>query len=548
MKPRKLVLALLIVWLAGVSLNAQTYSVLYTYPGTDRNNSGILAPQVMSQGQDGALYSTVYSDGTANAGSAYKITTAGARTTFYNFCAQLSCTDGSFPQGGLILGTDGNFWGTTSTGGSKNEGTIFKLSSGGTLTSLYSFMAGTDGGYPTFTLIQGIDANFYGESNAVYNGQYGAVFRVSPAGKVTVPLADFNFTDGAVPSLFTQGTDGNFYGVAELGGSKNLGVVYKMTPAGKISVLHNFTGYPSDGALPYGILTQGNDGNFYGVTYEGGTLNQGTIFKISSTGTYSLLYSFSYANGNYDGYHPVAGLTLGTDGNFYGVTESGGTDNAGAIIKFVPSGTESVLYSFCPKNVCNGFYPVTPLVQHTNGKFYGNTAGNSLGGSVFYSFDLGLGAFAKLVNWSGSVGATVQILGQGFTGTTKVSFNGVSATFRIVSDTYITASVPSGATTGYVSVQTPGGTLKSNRKFLVAPANLTFSPTSGPVGTVVTITGTSLTGANRVTFGGVPATTFTVDSDTQITATVPTGAVTGKISVTTAGGTATSADTFTVTQ
>ena len=147
------------------------------------------------------------------------------------------------------------------------------------------------------------------------------------------------------------------------------------------------------------------------------------------------------------------------------------------------------------------------------------------------------------------MGATAEILGQGFTGTTKVSFNGVSATsFRVVSDTYLTAVVPSGATTGFVSILTPGATLKSNRKFLVAPANLTFTPTSGPVGTVVTITGTSLTGATKVAFGGVKAITFTVNSDTQITATVPTGAVTGKISVTTPGGTATSTDSFTVTQ
>ena len=145
--------------------------------------------------------------------------------------------------------------------------------------------------------------------------------------------------------------------MAELGGSKDLGVIYKMTPAGKISVLHNFTGYPSDGALPYGILTQGNDGSFYGITYEGGTLNQGTIFKVSAAGTYTLLYSFSYANGVYDAFHPVAGLALGTDGNFYGVAESGGTDNAGAIFKVTTSGTETVLYSFVPGNVCNGFTP-----------------------------------------------------------------------------------------------------------------------------------------------------------------------------------------------
>jgi len=150
------------------------------------------------------------------------------------------------------------------------------------------------------------------------------------------------------------------------------------------------------------------------------------------------------------------------------------------------------------------------------------------------------------VNWTGKVGKTVEMIGQGFTGTTSVSFNGTAATFTVSSDTYLTAVVPAGAKTGTVTVVTPGAILKSNRRFLVTPAILSFSPPSGQVGTPVTITGTSFTGATKVTFGGVKATAFTVDTDSQITATVPTGAVTGKIQVTTAGGTATSATTFTV--
>jgi expansin (peptidoglycan-binding protein) len=123
----------------------------------------------------------------------------------------------------------------------------------------------------------------------------------------------------------------------------------------------------------------------------------------------------------------------------------------------------------------------------------------------------------------------------------------VAATFTVVSDTYLTAVVPANATTGSVTVTTPGGTLTSNKVFRVTPAILSFSPTSGPVGTPVTITGTSFTGTTKVTFSGVKATTFTVDSDTQITATVPTGAKTGKIAIVTPGGTAVSKDIFTVT-
>jgi large repetitive protein len=150
------------------------------------------------------------------------------------------------------------------------------------------------------------------------------------------------------------------------------------------------------------------------------------------------------------------------------------------------------------------------------------------------------------VIWSGKVGKTIGILGQGFTGSTKVSFNGTSAAFTVSSDTFLTATVPAGATTGFITVVTPGTTLKSNRKFLVTPSILSFTPPSGQVGTQVVITGTSFTGASGVLFGGVKATVFSVDSDTQITATVPTGAKTGKIQVKTAGGTATSATSFTV--
>jgi hypothetical protein len=159
---------------------------------------------------------------------------------------------------------------------------------------------------------------------------------------------------------------------------------------------------------------------------------------------------------------------------------------------------------------------------------------------------MGLGPFVSIVNWSGKVGRTVQILGQGFTGTTRVSFHGTSATFTVVSNTFLTTVVPAGATTGVITVSTPGGSLKSSRKFLVVPSITTFSPPSGPVGTPVTITGASFTGARKVTFAGV-STTFTVDSDTQISTTVPVGAATGKIQVTTPGGKVKSATDFTVT-
>jgi uncharacterized repeat protein (TIGR03803 family) len=322
-----------------------------------------------------------------------------------------------------------------------------------------------------------------------------------------------------------------------------------MTSAGVLTVLHNFAGYPTDGTLPVGVLVQANDGNLYGVTYQGGANNQGTVFKITTSGTYTLLYSFHDVGGS-DAINPWVGLAVGTDGNLYG-TAQGGTHNAGTLFKVSTTGTESVLYNFCSVSGCaDGFFPQTPIRQHTNGKFYGSVesgGANGLNGGVFYSLDMGLQPFAGLVTWQGAFGKSVEILGQGFTGTTKVKFNGTTASFTVVSDTYLTATVPAAATTGFITVTTPTATLTSNRKFLVIPSVTSFSPQSGPVGTVVTITGNNLKGATKVTFGGVKATSFSVTSDTTITATVPTGAVTGKIKVTTPGGTGSSATSFTVT-
>jgi len=178
-------------------------------------------------------------------------------------------------------------------------------------------------------------------------------------------------------------------------------------------------------------------------------------------------------------------------------------------------------------------------MQQTDGKIYGLTRGG--GGAdtgVLYSLDVGLDPFVSLLSMSGKADQVVQILGNGLTGTTSVKFGTGSANFTIISDTYMTAVVPATGTTGYVTVTTPSGTLTSSKTFKVIPVIKSFTPTNGPVGTQVTITGSGFIGATKVTFGGVKATSYTVNSGTQITATVPTGAITGKIAVTTPGGTA----------
>jgi uncharacterized repeat protein (TIGR03803 family) len=541
MKYRETVLSLIALpLLFAVAASAQTYKPLYTYPNTDVNDSGITWPSVLSQGQDGDLYSTIQTNGSTTYGTVYKMTTGGVYSAVYTFCSEGSpCSlTGGDPTGGVTLGFDGNLWGTTLNGGKDAAGTVFKVTPAGVLTKVYDFANAKDDSAPTYAPLQGQDGNMYGVSEAQYNTQYGSFFKLTTKGAITPH--PFDYTNGNAPNLPVQGTDGNFYGTTQSGGNATCrcGVVYKATAGGAITVLHNFTGYVSstvyDGSRPIGVLVEGPDGNFYGTTYQGGQFNYGTVFKITPTGTYTSLYNFGSFTG--DGLLPIAALTLGTDGNLYGATSKGGKASYGALYEITTAGKEKILYSFCVVACTDGFVPTTPLVLHTDGLFYGNTAGNSLGGSVFYSLSTGLKPFVKLVTWSAKVGVKAEILGQGFTGATSVTFDGVAAKFDNVSDTYMTATVPVGAKTGVVTVTTFSSTLTGDRTFLVAPQVKSFTPTSGTVGTLETITGVSLTQTSAVTIGGKPA-AFTVVSDTEVTATVPAGAKNGEaISITTAGG------------
>jgi uncharacterized repeat protein (TIGR03803 family) len=235
-----------------------------------------------------------------------------------------------------------------------------------------------------------------------------------------------------------------------------------------------------------------------------------------------------------------------TDGNFYGTTNWGGAGGYGALFEITPAGMLTTLHSF---STADGYGNKFTLLQGTDGKFYGSTEiGGPLGSGTIYILDNGLGPFVSFLRNQAKVGQTFGVLGQGLTGTTSVSFNGTPATFTVLRDTFLTAVVPAGATTFPVTVTTPSGLLTSNTAFRVTPQVLSFDPPSGPAGTVVTITGVSLTQTTGVGFGDYVPANFTVNSDTQVTATVPTGAKTGAVGVQTPGGTGVSSAAFTVTQ
>jgi uncharacterized repeat protein (TIGR03803 family) len=234
----------------------------------------------------------------------------------------------------------------------------------------------------------------------------------------------------------------------------------------------------------------------------------------------------------------------GSDGNLYGATIWGGIFGYGTIFQLTTGGAYTKLYDFDAPHG-DGAYS-TPM-QHTSGKLFGMTErGGTPGKGGIYSFDDGIVPFISLPISIGPVGKIVGILGSGFSGATNVMFNGTPASFHVVSDTYMTATVPSGET-GFLRVTTASGSLISKNIFRVTPKILSIAPSSGPVGSSVVITGSGLIQATSITVGGVRVTAFTVNSDTQVTIKVPTGAKTGKITLTTPGGKATGSTGFTVT-
>ena len=449
---------MLVLLAATVAATAQTYTVLYNFGGK-RGDPNDPYQSIIAQGRDGSLYSTTTDHWTGGPGEVFKITPAGILTVMHKFKG----TDGQDPIGGVTLATDGNFYGTTASGGSSGYGTIFRIMPGGKLTTLYNFTGGTDGSGPSAPPIEGLDDNFYG-TTAGGNGNNGSVYKITPSGTFTT-LHSFSGTDGANPHApLVQGTGGNFYGTTLNGGNKNTGTIFRISPSGKFKVLLNF-GY-GNGRYPWGPLIQGSDGNLYGVNDFYGSQQTGVAFKITPHGKFTALHNFK---GGSDGGNQIGGLTQATDGNIYGTNNLDGGAGWGVLFRIDSTGAFTVLHDF---DWDSGASPQTTLLQHTSGVLYGETAVGGIGNNgdgTFYSFDVGLGPFVSFLPAAGKVGKTIEFLGQGFTGTTAVSFNGTPATFNAVTDTYLKATVPSGATTGFVTVTTPGGILTSNKKFRVKP-------------------------------------------------------------------------------
>jgi len=365
---------------------AQTFTTLLNFNGKDGAQPCFMA---LIQGSDGKFYGTTVYGGAHNDGTVFTITSSGTLTRLHSFHG----TDGTNPCGALVQATNGNFYGTTCCGGA-GFGTVFTITSSGKLRTLYAFDNDSGGRNSNAGLVQATDGNLYGTTVNGGSGGCtagcGVIFKITLEGTLTT-LHSFGGRDGSRPYGLIQGADGNLYGITSSGGARRHGTVFAITPAGTFTSLYSFCAHTKciDGASPLGTLVQASDGNFYGTTTGGGANGHGTIFTITSGGTLTTLYRFDGT----DGKTPWAGLVQGSDGNFYGTTSRGGAKGHGTIFSVTSAGTLTTLHRF---DGTDGADPYGALVQGADGNFYGATqlGGTHKQGTVF-RLSVGLGPWKR---------------------------------------------------------------------------------------------------------------------------------------------------------
>jgi uncharacterized repeat protein (TIGR03803 family) len=369
-----------------------SFSLLYQFK-SGRGGSSPYSSLILDA--QGNLYGTTMIDGAYSNGTVFKVSPQGKETVLHSFTG--TGGDGANPVAPLVRDAAGNLYGTTEYGGlfgyacgPNGCGTVFKIDPSGKETVLYRFTGvNGDGMNPEQGLARDSAGNLYGATfqGGTYSdgNTFGTVFRIDAAGKETV-LHSFNpfappYTDGGFPlgGSLIRDSAGNLYGTTYIGGLASVGTVYKLDTSGSLSILYEFSGGTGDGAYPYGTLARDPAGNLYGVTYFGGTFGGGTVFKLDANNNETIVHSFG---GSGDGAPPGGGLVRDRAGNLYGTTQFGANSSFGVVFKIDPSGKETILHTFSGKD---GNGPDWCVVRDSKGNLYGTTQyGGAYGGGVVF--------------------------------------------------------------------------------------------------------------------------------------------------------------------
>jgi uncharacterized repeat protein (TIGR03803 family) len=318
----------------------------------------------------------------------------------YNFAGS---ADGGDPYASLIRDAAGNLYSTVDYGGTSFAGAVFKVAPNGTETVLYSFSGGADGAYPFSPVVRDAAGNLYGTTSQGGSANAGVVFKVDPNGTETVLHSFTGGADGIIPiGGLLRDKAGNLYGATSQGGTYNDGVLFKISPRGKETILHTFTGSTTDGKYPsYTSLLTDTLGDLYGVTEEGGAADGGILYKLSKTGKLTILHSFK--GGTTDGCNVLGTPFMDAAGNFYGTTSSCGTHMLGTVWKVSQTGKEKVLHSFAG-GTSDGEYPLAGVIVDASGNVYGNTeTGGSANVGTVYEISKS-GKFTLLHSFNGTDG------------------------------------------------------------------------------------------------------------------------------------------------
>jgi uncharacterized repeat protein (TIGR03803 family) len=353
---------------------AQTETVLYSFCSLANCADGDGASGALIMDSSGNLYGETDFGGANNQGTIYELSTEGVHTVLYSFTNDNGLD--VFPIGGVVRDSQGNFYGVENEGGAYYLGSVYKVSPNGTQTVLYNFGSTRyDGNSPNGSLVMDKRGNLYGTTATGGEYGFGTIYGLKPDGTETILYCfnPANGTDGATPYAgLVFDKQGNMYGATNAGGLYNQGIVFELSAEGVYTILYTFGTNSSDGKYPDWSLIIDAQGNLYGVTRSGGAFNSGTAFKLTpgTPWTETILHTFN--NTTNDGADPFGTLVIDKQGNLYGATsEGGGVSNLGTVFKLSPTGTETILYDFVGGQT--GDTPSGGLLGDSSGNLYGTT-------------------------------------------------------------------------------------------------------------------------------------------------------------------------------